>query len=199
VAQSGIKGGIKKIVAIAAVVFFFTSAHHVSADIYRYIDSNGVIHFTNVPTSSQYRVYIKERPKTFDQTFSSSRYDHHISEASKRYRLAPALIKAIIKAESGFDPSAVSRKGALGLMQIMPDNLKSLKINDPFNPRENILGGARYFREMLNRYDKKVQLALAAYNAGPGQVDRYNSIPPFPETVAYVKKVMSYYYIFKKG
>jgi len=197
--HGGVSLMIKKTSAIGMLAAVFLFVNCVSADIYRYIDSQGVIHFTNVPTSARYKVYIKERPKGVEKTVSSSRYDRHISEASRTYGLAPALIKAIIKAESDFDPGAVSQKGALGLMQIMPENLRSLNINDPFNPRENIMGGALYFKEILIRYDKKVQLALAAYNAGPSRVDQYRSIPPFPETMAYVKKVMSYYYIFKKG
>ncbi len=169
------------------------------ADIYMYLDSNGVLHFSNVPTSSQYRLYIKERPGRTIESGTPKSYDRIIREAARIHGVSEPLLKAIIKAESNFDPRAVSKKGAKGLMQIMPDNYRSLNILNPFNPRENIMGGAKYFKTLHNRYNGRLPLVLAAYNAGPTVVDKYKSIPPFPETQNYVEKVMKYYYVYKKG
>jgi len=164
-----------------------------NADIYKYIDSNGVMHFTNMPTSSGYELYIKERPEPDSEPDVSNRYDRFIRAASEKHDIDFFLVKAMIKAESDFDPWAVSRKGAMGLMQIMPYNFNMLKINDPFDPWENIRGGTRYLKSLMNRFDGKLPLALAAYNAGPGVVDRYRRIPPYTETENYVKKVMEFY------
>lgn len=173
---------------------------YASADIYMYVDREGVVHFTNVPTASDsdYRVYIKEDAQFSPGLYSPDRYDIYIREASELYGLSYPLLKAIIKAESDFNPRAVSRKGALGLMQLMPENVRRLKINDPFDPWENIMGGARYFRQMLDRFKGKLSLSLAAYNAGPTTVERYNNqIPPYRETENYVEKVMRFYYSYK--
>jgi soluble lytic murein transglycosylase len=179
---------------LIAIQFLFQQG--VIADIYMYIDSNGVLHFTNAPTSSQYRLYIKERPKVVE---SSAAYDSLIGEASQLLGLSFPLLKALIKVESNFDSKAVSKSGAVGLMQIMPENIKALNIRDPFNPRDNIMGGAVYLKEMIKRFDGRLPLALAAYNAGPSLVDRHNAIPPIKETKEYVKKVMKYFYLYKNG
>jgi soluble lytic murein transglycosylase len=169
------------------------------ADIYMYIDSKGVLHFSNVPTSSQYRLYIKERPGRTIEGGHPGSYDKIIREASQAHGISEPLLKAIIKAESNFNPRAVSKRGAKGLMQIMPKNFRALNIHNPFNPRENIMGGAKYFKTLHTRYNGKLPLVLAAYNAGPNMVDKYKKIPPFPETRNYVEKVMKYYYAYKKS
>lgn len=182
-----------------ALILLAATCVNVAADIYMYIDSNGILHFSNVPTSSQYRLYIKERPGHGLGTPDPRSFDRIIKEAARTHGLSEPLLKAIIKAESNFDPRAVSKKGAKGLMQIMPKNFNSLNIRNPFNPRENIMGGAKYFKQMHTRYNGKLPLALAAYNAGPHAVDKYKSIPPFPETRNYVEKVMKYYYVYKKS
>ncbi|MEJ2478160.1 MAG: transglycosylase SLT domain-containing protein [Desulfobacterales bacterium] len=164
------------------------------ADIYVYVDNNGVLHFTNVPTlSKDYRVYLKERPKKISASNLTDQYDRVISEASKRHGVSFSLLKALIKAESDFDPRAVSSAGAQGLMQLMPENIKSLNIKNPFDPRENIMGGARYLKQLIKRFGGKLPLALAAYNAGPGVVEQYQRIPPFRETENFVQQVMKYY------
>jgi soluble lytic murein transglycosylase len=169
------------------------------ADIYRYIDRNGVMHFTNAPTSGKYKIYLREPRPARLTPGPPNRYDAIIAEAAQRHGVPQALIKAVIKAESDFDPQAVSGRGALGLMQIMPANLEVLAVADPFNPHENIMGGVRYLREMLERFNQNLQLALAAYNAGPGAVEQYRTIPPFPETQRYIQKVLHYYRLFQKA
>ena len=116
-------------------------------------------------------------------------YNDAIAEAADLYKLDPNLIRAIIRAESAFNPFAVSRAGAQGLMQLMPDVAAELDVLDPFDPRQNIFGGARYLRWLLDRNNGNLDLAVASYNAGPAAVDRHNGIPPYRETRNYVKKV----------
>jgi len=182
-----------------ALVVLLVVVLPVRADIYRYIDENGVMHFTNAPTSSihKFSIYLKEKPKVIQGYSSSEKYDDLISDASERYGVSFPLLKAIIKAESDFDPHAVSKKGATGLMQIMPENFKPLGIRDPFDPWQNINAGARYFKQMYDRFKGKLTLSLAAYNAGPTAVDYYKTIPPYEETEEYVRRVMKYYYNYK--
>ncbi len=186
--------GIGLLLAVWAIVFAATPLH---ADIYKYRDKNGVFHFTNVPTSPKYEIFIKERVIAPLHPGASSRFDHLINRAADQHGVESPLVKAIIRAESGFNPKAVSKKGAMGLMQIMPQNIKPLNIKDPFDPWENILGGTLYFKRMLKRYKGTLRLALAAYNAGPSAVDQYNSIPPYPETQEYVRKVLLFYRAYK--
>jgi soluble lytic murein transglycosylase-like protein len=170
-----------------------------AADIYMYIDSNGIMHFTNVPTSTDYQVYIKERPKRRGDGIDANRFDRYIDEAATLNDVAFPLLKAVIRAESAFDPKAVSKKGALGLMQLMPENLKAFRVHDPFDPWQNIMGGARYLKFLIQRFDGQLPLALAAYNAGPRMVDTHRGIPPIPETEEYVKRVMKFFYLYKNG
>ncbi|MDH3799458.1 MAG: lytic transglycosylase domain-containing protein [Desulfobacterales bacterium] len=170
----------------------------VHADIYRYIDENGVMHFTNTPTSStqKFKLFLREKPKV-NPRYSTKKYDDIIANASQQYDVSFPLLKAIIKAESDFDPRAVSKKGAKGLMQIMPENFKPLGIKDPFDPSQNIHAGARYFKQMYDRFKGKLSLSLAAYNAGPKAVERYKTVPPYEETEEYVRRVLKFYYNYK--
>ena len=171
------------------------------ADIYVYADREGVLHFTNVPTSSQssnYKVYIKENPKKPLGSYDEDLYDHVISEASNKHGVPFPLLKALIKTESDFNPRAVSSAGARGLMQLMPENIKTLNIKNPFDPRENIMGGTRFLKQLIDRFKGKLPLALAAYNAGPGVVEKYQRVPPFQETENFVEQVMKYNSIFNK-
>lgn len=166
------------------------------ADIYMYVDQDGIVHFTNVPTSSDYKLYIRERPRATIK--GSYKFHPEIQRAANLFDVDPSLVRAVIKAESDFDPGAVSKRGATGLMQIMPANYKDLKVVDPFDPEQNIMGGTRYLKRLMARYDGKLSLVLAAYNAGPNAVDRYNNVPPFNETRRYVTKVMNLYDLYKQ-
>jgi len=180
------------------LILLLSTGLAVHGDIYRYIDENGVMHFTNTPTSSNqnFKLFLREKPK-INPRYSTKKYDDIISNASQQYGVSFPLIKAIIKAESGFDPRAVSKKGAKGLMQIMPDNFKLLGIKDPFDPSQNIHAGARYFKQMYDRFKGKLALSLAAYNAGPKAVEHYKTVPPFEETEEYVRRVLKFYYNYK--
>ena len=161
------------------------------ADIYRYVDKNGVWHFTNIKTDRRYTIFIRDTRKTPAEYIKE--YSGIIRQASKRFGIDVHFIRAIIKAESGFDHTATSSKGAQGLMQLMPGTANDMAVQDPFDPEENIFGGTRYFSLLLKRFNNDKVLALAAYNAGPEAVESYKGVPPFPETKAFVKRVMAHY------
>lgn len=192
-------GNKKNMIGFYTAFIVLTTGLPLNADIYMYKDSEGVIHFTNTPASSDYKLYIREKPARSLDSYSAARYDKFITKASKKHGVDSLLLKAMIKVESDFNPQAISRAGAMGLMQIMPENFKALGIKNPFDPLENIMAGACYFKKMMNRYAGKLSLSLAAYNAGPTVVDRYKKIPPIKETQDYVEKVMKYYHLYKRG
>jgi soluble lytic murein transglycosylase-like protein len=182
------------------------SAGIAHADIYRYVDADGTVHFTNVPQDSRFKVYLKEKrkPDPVTETLSSeiryydekerARYAKPIQDAARATRLEPALIHAVISAESGYNPFARSRKGAAGLMQLMPETAKRYGVKNRLDPAQNISGGARYLRDLIRMFNNDLQLAVAAYNAGENAVVRAgNRIPPFQETMTYVPRVMTYY------
>lgn len=154
------------------------------ATIYRYVDAAGRIHFTNVPTTTDYHFYRDEGGRHQLSTL----IDHY----AKRFQLDAALIKAVIKVESNFKPDVVSVKGAQGLMQLMPETAKEIGVSDPFDPTQGIFGGSYYLRKMLDSFDSNLDYALAAYNAGPSAVRKYGGIPPYNETLNYVKQVKHY-------
>lgn len=179
---------MKKTILICSIVVFINSfCLTLHADIYKHTDSNGVIHFTNIPDGKGYIKILSENNTPIGE------YDHIISTKSYKYNIEPAIIKAVITAESNWDPRAVSHKGAIGLMQLMPTTAEDMLVNNPFDPEENIEGGTRYLRHLLNRFNGDLDLALAAYNAGPARVERSGGIPKIPETVQYVKKVNKLY------
>lgn len=171
------------------------------ADIYRYVDANGVVHFTNAPqytsrpAKQSWAFYRKEvrydgRVPAIGSSFHS--YKDIIRQNASYYRLEEALVKAVIKAESNYNPQSLSNKGAQGLMQLIPETARLMKVNDPFDPAENIRGGSNYLRLMLDQFNGNLDLALAAYNAGPNAVQRHGGIPPYTETREYVQRVRRY-------
>jgi soluble lytic murein transglycosylase len=163
------------------------------ADIYRYVEADGTISFTNVPTDARYERVVRERRHFRLRPHDlASTIDRH----SREHRLHPALVNAVIKAESDFDPMAVSRAGAVGLMQLMPQTAVRLEVTNPYDPEENIGGGTRLLRQLLDRFEGNLPLALAAYNAGESRVERYRTLPPIEETRQYVSRVLKYYRSF---
>ena len=166
-----------------------------TAEIYQYIGRDGSISLTNVPSDSRYQK-IEIESSRFHTTLSEQELEPVIRRHSSRQQIHPALIRAVIKAESDFDPRAVSRAGAIGLMQLMPQTAIRLDVRDMYNPDDNVGGGAKYLRQLLDRFHGNLPLALAAYNAGENAVDRYQALPPFDETRQYVRKVLRYYRTF---
>jgi soluble lytic murein transglycosylase-like protein len=167
--------------------------------IYQYMDSNGVVHFSNVPTNPRYKKMRGERTLVrLKPTLPSSKFQETILQNSHKHRLSPALVHAVIRAESAYDPNAVSSKGAMGLMQLMPGTASLLKVLNPYDPEENVSGGVRYLRYLLDRFGGNLELALAAYNAGETRVLRDNQIPRISETQQYVQKVIRFYKDFSR-
>ena len=194
--------------ALAAMLAVPLCAH---ADIYRFVDENGTVHFTNTPTDTRFRLYMTTRkePDAVTTTVTSRvahsyptaarrRYHAHIVAAARTYQLEPALLHAVISAESGYNPLARSAKGARGLMQLMPATARRYGVENPLDPEQNIYGGAAYLHDLLALFGNDVKLALAAYNAGEGTVREYGyRIPPYRETTQYVPKVLTYYKQYK--
>ncbi|MEJ2236273.1 MAG: lytic transglycosylase domain-containing protein [Syntrophobacterales bacterium] len=173
------------------VVLLGAIAKPAPADIYRYVDEDGVIHFSNVPTHYRFRLYISETKLDYRAYFD--RYDRIITRAARKHGVDNTLIKAVIRAESDFDKNAISHKGAQGLMQLMPETAKDLAVKDSFDPHENINAGVRYLKRQLKNFQNNVPLALAAYNAGENTVRRYGRIPPYEETRTFVDRVLRYW------
>jgi soluble lytic murein transglycosylase-like protein len=172
----------------------FSFVASVFADVYMYKDSNGVVTFTNVPNHTGYRRVLRDRngPVSIGSLVNTS-YDDVILTASGRYNVDAHLVRAVIKAESDFNSHARSHKGAMGLMQLMPDTARIHNVNDAYDPGENVEGGVRHLRMLLDRYQGDLELSLAAYNAGSGAVEKHGGIPPFVETREYVRRVLRFY------
>jgi soluble lytic murein transglycosylase len=183
------KSAIVWAVLVGSVLLF---ARSIQAAIYYQIDQHGVAHFTNAPTEPGYRLF---QPGVLpDGTrLTAASIEQLIEAFAAEHDLDPELIRAVIRAESNFNPRAISRKGAQGLMQLMPGTIWRLSVGDAYDPRENIGAGVRYLRELLDLFRGDLTLALAAYNAGEKAVRRYRGVPPYPETRDYVTKVLKWY------
>lgn len=169
-----------------------------TSEMYQYIHQDGTVSVTNVPSDQRYRP-VPSGLSSLNAQLSKKELDQAIAWYAKQHRLSTALLRAVIKAESGFDATAVSRAGALGLMQLMPRTAASLKVSNPLNPVENIGGGAKHLRYLLDRFHGNLPMALAAYNAGEYRVKRWQQIPPIQETQFYVQKVLRFYRDFRAG
>jgi soluble lytic murein transglycosylase-like protein len=199
------------------IVLLSFLGNRVAAEVYSFVDEDGVVHYTNVPTDSRYRrvdsngkpIKPKSSAKPKNNGFSATalgaavstkigQYDEYISEASKRFNIPEALIRAVMVVESAGNPGAISSAGAQGLMQMMPGTANEMGVEDPFNPRQSILGGTRYLRTLANTFDGDLVLTLAAYNAGHQAVFRYMDIPPISETQQYVRRVLQLYFHYKQ-
>jgi hypothetical protein len=184
------------VIGLVAILLYASPA---SADIYKYIDENGVSCYTDAPMGKKTVKVLKEKKGTARQgeSFSSEPtaenrdYSAYVERAASKYEIEPELIRAVIKAESNGNHRAVSSKGAMGLMQLMPSTADDMNVVNPFNPEENIEGGTRYLRFLLEKFNGDLTLALAAYNAGPKTVEKYRTVPPISETKQYVKKILS--------
>ncbi|GAB4481844.1 MAG: hypothetical protein Kow0088_24420 [Anaerolineales bacterium] len=136
---------------------------------------------------------VSRKTQTTGEVTVQGKFAEIIQQAAQKYNVDPKLIQAVIRAESNFNPKATSSAGAMGLMQLMPATAAGLGVEDPYDPKENIFGGTKFLSRLLKKYKQDVSLALAAYNAGPGAVDRYGGIPPYTQTRVYVQRVMQYY------
>jgi soluble lytic murein transglycosylase-like protein len=190
-----------KIPVFTFIVFLFLSLSIASADIYKYEDDEGVLHFTDAPTDHRFKIFMRDikKDKQLRAHFrltscvgNPAEFDPIINSCALEYGVDKSLVKAVIHAESGYNPNAVSAKGASGLMQLMPDTAKGLKVANSFDPADNIRGGVRYLRFLLDTFRGNESLALAAYNAGLSRVAKYGGIPPYTETRNYVAKVLEY-------
>jgi soluble lytic murein transglycosylase-like protein len=187
-------------------ILLMASAASARPQIYTYVDAEGIRHFTDVPDNNRYRLLVLS---TRDRTASGDRYDSMLLAKAGQYdsiieraaisaSVEPNLLRAVIVVESGFNSRAVSKRGAVGLMQLMPATASRYGVSNPYDPRENVHAGARYLKFLMDRFGQDVRLALAAYNAGEQAVDRSGGqIPPFSETLAYVPRVLKIYRMLK--
>lgn len=186
-------------IVFSCLVFMLMLPTLVHADIFRYVDDNGVVCYTDAPFGKKTETVLRERKSEPDAVqyikpaSVKSDYSHYIHKAAAKHDLEPELIKAVIKTESNGNHRAVSRKGAMGLMQLMPSTANDMDVSNPFDPEENIEGGTRYLKYLLGKFNGNLSLALAAYNSGPKTVEKYGSVPPITETKQYVNRVFSLY------
>jgi soluble lytic murein transglycosylase-like protein len=188
--------------ALCLAMMLWASAAPAHTAIYTYVDADGVRHFTDNPDNGRYRrLFLSPQDRTesgehYDSVLlaRATQYDSIIETAATSAALEPDLLRAVIVVESGFNSRAVSKRGAVGLMQLMPATATRYGVSNPYDPNQNVHGGARYLKFLIDRFGQDVSLALAAYNAGEDAVDRNGGqIPPFAETQAYVPRVLKIY------
>lgn len=183
--------------AVLPLVSLLTTAE---ADIYVYRDPRGVLHFSNVPNHPGFQPLVREASVGSRlSSLPSGRFDEVIRSASERYGVDPHLVRAVIKVESDFKSQARSRKGAQGLMQLMPETARLRNVNNVYDPNDNIDGGVRHLRFLLDRYQGDLRLSLAAYNAGTKAVEKHRGVPPFAETQEYVRRVLDHLNRYRKN
>jgi soluble lytic murein transglycosylase len=176
------------------LVFFLSfTCSDASAGMYKYVDENGVATFTDVPPEVRANRLIAYGKKSVEKDRAALRYGSIIMSKASKYDIDPSLIKAVIAVESNFNSRAVSRKGAMGLMQLMPETAEQMGVFNPFSPEDNIEGGTRYLKRMLQKFNGDLRLALAAYNAGPTRVENCGTVPPIKETLEYIRKIFAIY------
>ncbi|MBN1636854.1 MAG: lytic transglycosylase domain-containing protein [Deltaproteobacteria bacterium] len=179
------------LVLLIATVFIPAMSIESRADIFVKQLIDGRLIFTDCPSGNDWTLYMQEKPKPSQMPGDAHSLEKTIRQAAKTNGIEPRLIRGIIEVESNFVPTALSSKGAIGLMQLLPDTAAEMGVADPWDPAENIRAGTRYIAQLLKRYDGDLVKALAAYNAGPTMVDIYNGIPPYQETREYVKNVLT--------
>ncbi len=197
---------ISKVVFSFGILFFsiIPIVNSSYADFYSYVDQKGVHHYTNIPpTDKKYKLKWRTKKASVKPNgiynYPKS-YEEDILRAAKQHDVDPDLVKAVIKVESNFNSSAISRKGAMGIMQLMPDTAEGYSVDNPFNPKENIDGGTKYLKKLIEMFGGDLKLALAAYNAGENAVIKYGfRIPPYNETIDYVEKVLMHYNNLKEN
>jgi soluble lytic murein transglycosylase-like protein len=196
---------LKPAFLIATLLAASTVSAH--SQIYMYVDADGVRHYTDVPDNNRYRLLVlspQDRTASGDRYDSmllakAGQYDAIIEKAAISASVEPNLLRAVIVVESGFNSHAVSKRGAVGLMQLMPATATRFGVTNPYDPRENVHAGAQYLKFLIDRFGQDIRLALAAYNAGEQAVDRNGGqIPPFSETMAYVPRVLKIYRMLRE-
>jgi soluble lytic murein transglycosylase-like protein len=190
---------VRVVAPLAGVVFVASSSR---ADFYQYTDEEGVVHLTNREKKGKLFARSSETtaatPGRAVSGSSGARFDEYIRQAATLYQIPEELVRAVIRVESGFDPRAVSRTNARGLMQLMPQTAERMLVSDVFDPRQNIFGGVRYLRVLANLFNGDIELTLAGYNAGENAVIQHGGIPPYEETRQYVVKVLQYYRYYRE-
>jgi soluble lytic murein transglycosylase-like protein len=190
--------GSARFLACAVVILIATWAPSVLADapVYGYVGPTGQVSLTNIPTNE--RITAVRRKARYHSGVSDLELEQAVSRAAQQHHIQPALLLAVMKAESSFNPTVISKAGAVGLMQLIPETAIRHGVRNLYDANDNITGGAKHLRYLLDRFHGNIRLALAAYNAGEGKVDRFGQIPPYKETRDYVKKVLVYYRSYKK-
>lgn len=183
-----------RIFTLSLILCLFLLPAVAAGDIYRYVNENGVTVFTDNPVHSGYKIHVRERG-SFRLASASGYYPYRsvVIEACTIYSMDEALIRAVMEVESDYNRFAISGAGARGLMQLMPRTALQLGVKNVWDPRQNIHAGTAYLNRFIRRFSGNLELALAAYNAGPNAVLEYGQIPPYPQTVNYVRKVMRLY------
>lgn len=198
--------------SVAFILLFLFASPLLASKIYIYEDKEtGQVYYSNIPLDENFKIYMKlprkykqrdqvnlaNLKRDLNESALRAKFDEIFEEVSRKFNLDPHLLRAMAKVESNFNPRAVSPKGAMGVMQLIPSTARLVGVSDPFDPVENIYGGAKYLRMLLDQFGD-LRLSLAAYNAGPEAVRAYGGIPPYPETQNYVKNVLLYYDLYRR-